>query len=152
MEKSFHVPPDCAADFSCEPLGKPFHKSAHDEPMFRTLLGFELKGSTWEAMPQRLFRPRGLMLWDVPPKAMVSQCLVGNQMQILCSWAPVPARFFTMGQSYERIKQLLAEGVEPAAWPDFDTMNLGNSARVEVTENGKPCRDCLVAMWGYTIH
>ncbi len=32
----------------------------------RRLCGFELRGQEWVAVPQALFRPSALMLWDVP--------------------------------------------------------------------------------------
>lgn len=136
---------------SCEPLG-PGIQLEDGHRYFRALLGFRFEGERFIATPQRLFRPRGLMLWEVPPRAMLEQCLVGMNHQILVSCDPVPAQFFTMGQSFEQIQKLLKEGVEPVAWSYFDTIPIGCTARVVVRDkNGELVRDCLVGMWGYTV-
>jgi hypothetical protein len=118
----------------------------------RVMLGFEWRADLgcYFSVPQHVFRPMGLMLWDLPdPKARIRQCLIGQNLQIVASWSPVPARFFTMGQSYEQISKLVDEGIEPPSWCSFDVVNLGLALKVEIIDSqDRACPTCQVAMWG----
>lgn len=92
----------------------------------RRLCGFEREGAEWVATPRVIFRPSALMLWDVPERATISHSVAGNQIQIAVSSAPVPARFFATGHSFEQIvRRFEREGIDAPYWCDFDTLDLG---------------------------
>src|SRR5262245_26534383 len=89
----------------------------------RAVCGFDYKPDLrlWQAQPLQPFRPLGLMIWDAPIGALLSQAKVSINEQVLVSWQPVPAHFFSMGRSYEEVARLLEEGIEPPSWCQFDT-------------------------------
>lgn len=119
----------------------------------RDFLGFKWEKSHFQAqIIAGAFRPMGLMLWDCPPRTWMKQTLLGNRLQTLASWDPVPAELFMMAQSFEQIAKHIEEGIEPPTWPDFDSAHIGNLIRVELVDDdgktvGPPVR---VAMWGLT--
>ena len=106
----------------------------------RRLCGFEREGAEWVATPRVLFRPSALMLWDVPERATISHSVAGNQIQLAVSSAPVPARFFATGHSFEEVvRRFEKEGIDAPYWCDFDTMDLGYSFRLTVLDDqGEP--------------
>lgn len=77
---------------------------------------------------------------------------VGNMHQLLVSYGAFPAKFFSMGKSWEDIQNLLAEGVQPPAWGTWDTCEVGNLLQVRVTsKNGislGPEDGVHIGMWG----
>jgi hypothetical protein len=100
--------------------------------------------------PQRMFLPRGLAVWGAPAGAMVAASTIGMQLQIVCSYGPVPVRFFSLGDSYEQIAIKLDAGAEPPAWCDWDPITPGHAARFEFVDlEGKPLLTPLeLAFWG----
>ncbi len=101
----------------------------------RRLCGFELDGQVWVASPGALFRPAALMLWDLPERAIITYALVYHQQQIKLSPAPVPARFFATGHSFEEVvRRFEQEGIEAPFWCDFDTMEIGTTFRISVLD------------------
>ena len=106
----------------------------------RMLCGFELRETEWVAEPMVPFRPYALMLWDVPERALVSHCILGNKGQIHASRAPVPARFFATGHSFEEVvRRFEKEGIDAPYWCDFDTFDPGYRMKLKVTTvDGEP--------------
>lgn len=118
----------------------------------RKFLGFkwDRNESFVALMTMGAFRPMGLMIWDCPPRTLMRQTLIGNQLQIVAAWEPIPADLFMMAKSYEQIAELLEKGIEPPSWPTFDSAHIGNMIHVQLTTEdnrpvGPPAR---VAMWG----
>ena len=116
----------------------------------RRLCGFEREGAQWVATPRVLFRPSALMLWDVPERSTISHSVAGNQIQLAVSSAPVPARFFATGHSFEQIvRRFEREGIDAPYWCDFDTLDLGWSFRIAVLdEDGKPVERMQAVLLG----
>ncbi len=116
----------------------------------RRLCGFEREGAEWVATPRVLFRPSALMLWDVPERATISHSVAGHRIQIAVSSAPVPARFFATGHSFEEIvRRFEKEGIDAPYWCDFDTLDLGWSFRISVLdEDGKPVERMQAVLLG----
>lgn len=69
-------------------------------------LGFRKRGVgldtiVWCASPAITFRPRGMQIWGATADTLLAQFQVGNQLQVLCSGDPIPARFFEAGYTFE---------------------------------------------------
>ena len=116
----------------------------------RRLCGFEREGAEWVATSRVPFRPSALMLWDVPERATISHSVAGNQIQLAVSSAPVPARFFATGHSFEEVvRRFEKEGIDAPYWCDFDTLELGWSFRISVLdEDGKPVERLQAVLLG----
>lgn len=116
----------------------------------RRLCGFELEDDDWIARPDVLFRPYALQLWDVPDAALITAALLGHRQQIKVSGAPVPARFFATGRSFEEVvRRFELEGIDAPYWCDFDTMELGHLFRLQVRfPGGTPVRDLRAVLLG----
>lgn len=100
------------------------------------------------------FRPSGLIIWDAPPLAVVNQCIIGNQYQIVASYDPAPAKFFSLGKNYEQIAALLDEGIELPNWCDFDPIEVSQRVLVQITNSDGPLgpKDGIeVCMWGLSL-
>jgi hypothetical protein len=108
--------------------------------------------SAWIALPQRLFRPMGLMIWDAPLTASVRAAVIGTDIQLVAAFGDIPARWFAFGDSYSQIKEKMAGGLEPPAWGDWDAVNLGSRVRIElVQDDGKPVKEARLIMWGLVL-
>lgn len=138
----------------------PFEVIGILEPVTRTrkaLLGFEFSRGCWNAVPQRVFRPLGLMIWGAPSTALVRAVMIGANLQAVASCDPIPVRFFMLAQSFEQVRRLLAEDIQPPGWPDFDTMPLGYTARIEITAYDgvaltlQQAEAIQLVMWGLTV-
>jgi len=122
----------------------------------RALLGFRCVGDVWRAEPQRPFYPCGLMIFgDVPAGAMLELAVIGQQMQVMVSSTPVPAKFFSTWRSYEQLAKAVDEGLEPPGWCTWDIVHVGYRVEIRLgTREGKPLDSSDgvdVAMWGETI-
>ncbi len=126
-------------------------KLERPQRLVKGMLGFKWNGDHFRAQPDQSFMPKGLMIWDAPEGAWLTQTLISNQMQILASWDPVPVRFFTSAWSFEQIAKQLETGIEPPTWCEFDSCDIGNTIRVFLTDgNRQPIlsEKTAVAMWG----
>lgn len=130
--------------------GKPFHRGG--VRFQRGLLGFTFDGGFFVGEPYRPFVPHGLAIWGAPAGARLIQALIKCDQQVSMSHAPVPARFFAFGDSYEQIAKLLDEGKEPPTWADWDVIELGSRVRItlESVDNKllTPADGIELVMWG----
>ena len=91
-----------------------------DQPTRQGLLPFKfaaaggdkLDHTTLRANTQRLFKPRGLLLWDVGA-TQLEMMLIGSNLELVCDFAPVPARWFTLADSFAAVAKAVQEGKEP---------------------------------------
>lgn len=112
------------------------------------LLTFEPESEyTLTATPQKPFKPLGLMLWDVGTLS-VQAMVIGRQPQLSVSFGLVPARWFTVSQSFEQVVASFAEGKQPGqGWGTWDAMYPGILCRLSF--NG-PVGFAQALMWGLT--
>lgn len=116
-----------------------------------SLLLFERDGrygrTTLLANVQRYFKPRGLMLWDVGT-LQLSATLIGNvDGVVLASYGMLPARWFTVAQSFEQVRTAMTEGKEPATgWGDWNCMYPGIQVRLIFDGD---CSAVQAVMWGH---
>lgn len=113
------------------------------------LLPFEVAkggdGAVLIAQPQKPFMPRGLMLWDVG-LLNVSAALVGRDLQLVCSFGNVPARWFNVQKSFDAI--VLAQTVgDAAAWGYWTPCHPGQ--QIHLRFDG-PASRVQALMWGLT--
>jgi hypothetical protein len=99
------------------------------------------------ATTQKPFKPLGLMLWDVGTLG-VEALLTGNQPQLTVAFGKVPARWFTVSQSFEQVVAAMAEGKQPGlGWGTWDQFYPGILCRLKFDG---PVRDVQALMWGLT--
>lgn len=124
-------------------------------PAWRALLGFGFHDGLWTSQPQRPFTPRGLLIWGLTGGETLAHCVIAQSLQVLVSVDPVPARFFAQGASYEHIARLIAEQNETPAWCDWDRIQVGCVARLELrARDGRalgPDDGIELCMWGETL-
>lgn len=104
----------------------------------------------WGQMAQLPFKPRGLLIWDAPPRTLVSQVIIGIGLEVVSTIGPVPARWFMSGESYEQIAKKIDDGAEPPAWVDWSPMGVGQQLRVMLEFDGRPLADseAQLVIWG----
>jgi hypothetical protein len=108
--------------------------------------------AAWIALPQRVFRPTGLMIWDAPLTASVRAAVIGADLQLVAAFGDIPALWFAFGDSYSQIAEKMAGGLEPPAWGDWDAVNLGSHVRIDlVQDDGKPVKEARLIMWGLVL-
>lgn len=159
------IGPECCCECNSrlKPLGKPVppipYSRARAAGVFRSLLGFEYIKGEFIGQPQRPFRPMGLIIWGAPEFAVVSHAVIGCDLQVLSSWAPVPTKFFSMGKSYEEVAKLLQEGIEPPAWCDWKTIIVGEQVRLILSQKTPeshtmlgPSNGIELVMWGHQLY
>lgn len=103
------------------------------------------------AQPQVHFKPKGLMIWGVPDDGDVTHIWIGRRLQVVATLGPIPAKWFSMAQSYEQIEQALKDGVEPPSWPDFDVVMVAQEVRVHIFTRMKLDDRAKIVMWGLGI-
>ncbi len=134
--------------FLIEPRPKPNN-------LRKGMLGFKYNGHYHIAQPMIVFRPMGLMIWNVPDDCYLAQSMIGTREQILASVDPIPAKFFTMANTYEQVSKSLEEhGIEPPSWAEFDTLTPAHILRIRFTDkDGKRIETPHVqlACWGYSV-
>ncbi len=105
--------------------------------MTEALLSFQLhhdhdgvrERTRLEAWTQKPFQPRGLMLWDVD-HAQLEMLTIGAHHELLCSFGPLPARWFTAAASFEQVAKAVAEGKEPPSWGSWSAVFPGQLVRL----------------------
>lgn len=108
---------------------------------------------TFIGQPYMPFKAKGLMLWDVPPNAMIKAIHVGRDNEVLASTDSIPARIFTRAISYEALKRRIENGEEDFnSWIELSVCPPGNIIRITLSS---PMPDAFistqVAMWGYMV-
>jgi hypothetical protein len=93
---------------------------------------YDQRGGLWWGDPQEPFRPSGLAIWGAPARATVTQCLIGPQLQLVCAFGAVPAKFFAQADSYAQLAKLVELGKEPPAWCAWDPIAPGVRLRLEL--------------------
>lgn len=115
------------------------------------LLTFERSSTNpriFEASPQRSFKPRGLLLWDVGTLS-IEAATIGRDHQLVQSWPAIPARFFATALSFEQLQQMAREGREPSgAWGSWHAAHPGMLVRLVFDGDASAVQAC---MWGHTI-
>lgn len=118
----------------------------------KQILGFRWRDDAWVGEPLHPFKPVGLILWGVSEGMKISQYRLSQQLEVLASWDPVPAQFFTMAKSYEQLAELVESGILPPSWCDFSWCDVGQLIRVELQDpHGERLKEpglVQVAMWG----
>ncbi len=66
--------------------------------------------TTFSTQPDIVFKPCGLMFWNLPDDAILEICRVCNQEVVLAGYGPLPAKIFARAQSYEDLKKLVEDG------------------------------------------
>lgn len=116
---------------------------------------FRRTGHVFEAMPQRTFRPRGLMVWGAPLKALVRAIVCRDSPAV--TYEAIPARWFSMQQSFEQLAKALDEGKEPASWGDWNTVRPGMQIRIELLMtdvmpiDSEQAEEVQLLMWGHAV-
>ena len=120
----------------------------------KRVLGFRWQGECLIATPREPFKPRGLMLWNLPDDTMVSACHCGNHREVLASQDPVPAMFFATALSFEQVEALLKMNKEPATWCTFSPLQQGTYVKLYLTRDGILLTEdskIRAAMWGQQL-
>lgn len=138
---------------------------AFDSPVCRAVLTFDRlppahspqrltpfvgESPVFEAVPQRLFRPQGLIVWGAPAGATL-RVYIGINLEGAVSWSGIPARFFAMGDSFEQIAKLLDAGKEPPAWIEWPDVQVGHRAAIAF-DNCPQDAPIELCMWGRTVY
>lgn len=117
--------------------------------LIRGLLPFELpQGTMLQAFAQQRFKPHGLMLFNCGDLDLLMQ-RIGRTEQLVCSFGPVPSRWFGHWESFAALSKAIDEGKEPPAWGDWDSVEVGNIVRLEFSAPLPPNARAL--MWGTFI-
>ena len=108
--------------------------------------------STFEvfaAQPDYLFKPVGLMIWDIPEDAILHSCKIANEETVVASHGQLPAKVFARAQTYERLKEPVENGEEFfGEWMDAPSMNPSNRAEVILSSLTGTFERTRVAFWG----
>jgi|SRR5882672_2824485 len=123
-----------------------------DQPTRQGLLPFKFAAPTesgyehrlLQANTQRLFKPRGLLLWDVGT-AQLEMMLIASHLELVVDFAPVPARWFTLADSFAAVAKALQEGKEPPGWGSWSAVYPGQQVRLRF-DQPQPLAQAL--MWG----
>lgn len=105
----------------------------------------------FSSQPQCIFKPRGLMIWGAPDDADVQQIWIGKNLQVVAALGPIPAKWFSMAQSYEQVELALAAGTEPPSWPDFEAARAAMNVQVNISSQNKLPPGIKLVMWGLGI-
>lgn len=113
----------------------------------QSLCPFTYHAGVWLAQPQRPFRPRGLMIWDAPPKSSV-QIMIGCDLQLVVDVGPLPTRWFSSFQSFEQIAKAIDEQKEPPAWGTWRAVEPGMRIMLRIEPASE---DLQLVMWGDSV-
>lgn len=108
----------------------------------------------WGNHVQIPFKPRGLMIWDAPPGAEVVHIVAGPRLELVATLGPVPARWFSIAQSYEQVAKALDEGQEPPAWAEWNFLDVGQYLAIRLELNGRrlaPDGALQLVIWGEAL-
>jgi len=148
--------PDGAADDGNPGTGEVNLRRRPDpRGIYRCLCGFGFAAGVWTSYPQRIFKPRGLVIWGAPPGAVLRQATIGQKLEVTVSCEGVPVKFFAFGDSYAQIGKLLDEGKEPPAWCSWSSVIPGSLIRIDIASaDGRaltPKDGIELCMWGETV-
>lgn len=104
----------------------------------------------YTAEPQVIFKPKGLMLWGELDDAEVTHVKIGRDYQLVATWGPIPARWFSMAKSYEEVMKAFEEGKDPPGWGEFNVIQLGMHVEVLI-DSKKKLGPTQILMWGLGI-
>lgn len=107
--------------------------------IMRVLLPFIWSDGAFHGLPQRPFRPRGLIIWGAPRGAVV-MAFVGCNLEGVAGYGWVPAKWFSSCESYEQIRAKLDAGVEVPDWMTWDDCMPGIAIRIEVRDGSDSAR------------
>lgn len=150
--------PDCACKCNAKlrAFGLPIEGHTGPTRVYRSLLGFEYDRGEYIGRPQRCFKPEGLIIWGAPDGATIQACMIGCELQILSSWAPVPTKFFSMGKNYEQVAELLRAGIDPPGWCDWDAVAVGHLVKLVIIDRELkvlgPESGIELVMWGRQLY
>lgn len=114
-----------------------------------TLCTFDVSfDDTLLACPSRPFKPKGLLLWDVPGSETV-RAFIGTDQQNSVSFEPVPARWFTHWRSFAEIARATSEGHEPPGWGEWSLVRPG--LMIRLVFSAPIARSVQAVMWGHTV-
>ncbi len=127
-------------------LRRPFASTAprYDQQALLTFERVTSDGRIFQAAPMKPFLPRGLMLWDVGTLQLEAM-VIGRDDQLVVSFGRVPARWFTVAQSFEQLAESVLAGVEPPSWGTWDRLFPG--VLVRLVFDG-PADAVQALMWG----
>jgi len=96
------------------------------------------EGRDWTlvASPQLLFRPEALMMWGFNDESVITNILIGHQIQGAVAYGEVPCSFWGTAKSYEKLMEdFRTNGISPPSWITFKTAEIGNN--VSLSGRGK---------------
>jgi hypothetical protein len=100
--------------------------------LFRALLPFAFnREHGYVARAECPFQPVGALIWGAPPGAHV-EFSVGARFVHVVGLGHVPARFFSTGDSFAKVAELIAEGKDPPAWCTWPTLEAGMYVRAQI--------------------
>lgn len=118
-----------------------------------TLLPFEAGGTRklpnhiLIAETHRVFKPRGLMIWNAG-ELQVQAVYLGRNVEVLCSFGKVPAAWWESARTFEAVVSMLANGQQPgAAWGTWSQIYPGQQVRLEFDG---PAAHVRALMWGHS--
>jgi hypothetical protein len=124
----------------------------------KTLLPFLARDlGEFESQPQEIFKPHGLILWNAPEMSVVETLLIGNSLELVAGIGPIPAKWFSIYESYEQIWESQLDGKEPAGWTEFHTVSIGMIIKLRMSAHkdfpvSKEAWDKVqVLMWGLSV-
>jgi len=136
-------------------VATPKHHHAAPPRLVEALCPFEWVegGYTLQACLQRPFQPKGLMLWDVPPHTQLL-IFIGTNVELIASFGPIPARWFSAWESFQQVAAKIDQGLEPPAWGKFDFVHPGVMIRLRFDGFGtsrppEGYEKIEAVMWGY---
>ena len=103
------------------------------------------------AQPDIMFKPMGLMLWDLPHDAELKACRICNNEVVLASHGALPAKVFSRAQSYEDLKKLVEDGETLLGeWIESIPMTPANRASIDLSSNLEGgFQYTKAAFWGF---
>jgi hypothetical protein len=116
--------PSCAKGGYCEWIkAEPAPRDKHLDrsidvkkaaPLWLPLHTYDNQGANviFSAQPSVTFKPKGLMLFDLPPDAGLEYCRLANEEAVLAGHGPLPAKVFARAESYEKLKARVENGEE----------------------------------------
>jgi hypothetical protein len=116
------------------------------------LSGGNLRNAFFSAQPYVPFKAMGLMLWDLPPDAVVDSFTICNVEVVLAGSGPLAAQIFARAGSYEQMQKLVEESDEEIdEWFDAPAMTPANRATLQLSSALGDFSKTQAALWGLGI-